>query len=59
MKPAKEIERLLNYMNVTPDPEKDEQMLKAVLEAQVETRQHAPANTKPGMWRKTLDCGGN
>ena len=47
MKPTEEIELLLNYMNVTPDPEKDEQALKAVLGAQVETRQHTPANMKP------------
>ena len=54
MKPAENIERLLNYMNVTPDPEKDEQVLKAVLAAQVETRQHTPANMKPGIWRMIM-----
>ena len=50
MKPADKIERLLNGMNVRPDPEKDEQMLKAILGAQVETRQHC-ANVKSGTWR--------
>lgn len=54
MKPAEKIERLLNYMNVTPDPEKDERMLKAVLEAQVETKQHTRANMKPGIWRMIM-----
>jgi hypothetical protein len=54
MKPAEEIERLLNDMNVTPDPEKDEQVLKAVLAAQVETRQHTPASRKPGVWRMIM-----
>jgi len=54
MKPAEKIERLLNDMNVTPDPEKDEQVLKAVLGAQVETRQHTPANLKPGIWRMIM-----
>ena len=54
MKPAERLERLLNDMNVTPDPEKDEQVLKAVLGAQVETRQHTPANLKPGIWRMIM-----
>jgi len=54
MKPAEKIERLLNDMNVTPDPEQDEQVLKAVLAAQVETRQHTPASMKPGVWRMIM-----
>ena len=40
--------------NVTPDPEKDEQVLKAILAAQVETRQPTPANMTPGIWRMIM-----
>jgi hypothetical protein len=54
MKPAKKIERLLNDMNVTPDPEKDEQLLKTVLEAQVETNQNTPDNMKSEIWRMIM-----
>jgi hypothetical protein len=54
MKPEEKIERLLNDMNVTPDPEKDEQVLKAVLAAQVETRQHTAVNMKPQIWRMIM-----
>ncbi|MFC1765427.1 hypothetical protein ACFL6U_25565 [Planctomycetota bacterium] len=54
MKPADKIERYLNDMHVTPDPEKDEQVLKAILAAQVETKQLTPVNRKLEIWRITM-----
>lgn len=54
MKPEENIERLLNDMNVTPDPEKDKQILKAVLAAQVEAEQHTSVNMKLVIWRMIM-----
>ncbi len=51
MKPAETIKHLLENMNVTPDPEKDRQMLEAILRAQVQSNNQPPADSKPGIWR--------
>jgi hypothetical protein len=51
MKPTENIEKLLNNINVTPAPEKDRQMLNAILQAQAETEQQTPADVKPNIWR--------
>ena len=51
MKTPEKIEQLLNNINVTPDPERDQQMLNTVLRAQAETNQQNPANLKPNIWR--------
>lgn len=50
MKPTEKIEQLLNNMNVTPAPDRDRQMLNAVLQAQAETNNQSPASIKPGRW---------
>jgi len=49
MKPTDNIEKLLENMNVIPAPDKDQQMLNAVLQAQA--KKQTPATLKPGTWR--------
>jgi len=51
MKPTEKIEKLLETMTVTPAPQKDRQMLNAILQAQAESKQQPSAPPEPGKWR--------
>jgi outer membrane lipoprotein-sorting protein len=51
MKPAEKIEQLLKNMNITPDPDRNQQTLDAILGAQAETNQQIPEEVKPQIWR--------
>ena len=52
MKPTEKIEKLLGNMNVTPAPDKDQQMLNAILQAQ--EKKQTPAESKPNRWRHIM-----
>jgi hypothetical protein len=55
MKPAENnIERLLETMDVTPDPQKDRQILNAVLRAQAQTNQRTMADMRPNIWKSIM-----
>ena len=54
MKPSEKIEKLLENMNVTSDPEKDQQTLDTILQAQAETKKQTPTELRPDRWRIIL-----
>jgi outer membrane lipoprotein-sorting protein len=51
MKPTEKIEKLLKTMTVTPAPQKDRQILNAILQAQAESIQQPSAPPGPSKWR--------
>ena len=51
MKPTKNIEKLIQKINVTPDARMDQKTLDDVLLAQEKAKKTSPADTSPNIWR--------
>lgn len=54
MKPADHIEKFLENMIVTSDPDRNSRMLAAVLQAQAEVNEKRPERKNPELWRTIM-----
>lgn len=54
MKPTKNIEKIIQKINVTPDARMDQKILDDILLAQEKSKKTSPADTSPNIWKTII-----